>query len=657
MSQEPESNKESIADEISTQQNQSVLDSITKENFPIDRYLPIKVIGKGAAGLVLLCKDKVLSDRKVAVKVAHGILSAHIYDYQREAKATSKLSHPYIVKVYDCGITDDGIPFIAMEPIEGESLESYLSRESQMPLELAVSVFKKVAKALEYAHSQGVFHRDLKPSNIILVPSGDSYDIKVIDFGIAYISQINNDPTVIQGRTIAGTPLYMSPDQLNNLVYDACSEVYSLGCIIYRALEGKAPYEGESSLELFSAHANLPVPKLHTENQNITIGNKLQSLIERCLAKEKADRFQSIKELEVSLEDIELELGNSDTEIHTKTNLSSSNRQPSKKLRVKNIALVFIVISAGVAATILFYQSNLPVSQDPPKTEAKETKETIELPESIEEFSINRKNKNWYIGKNEEGEDCFFAKQGSTDKDVEDLAYKDLSKIGRVTIPYSTQITGTGFEKIKDLPIYLVNVRSKSFTDEGMKAVTELKHLAVIVIVDLGKVTEKGFSYLKSAPNLKYVYIVHKELTPKMIAHLAEIEELKELGLIWNTYSDIRALRKLSKLKNLEKLNISATDLKNISFVRNMKSLKSLSLAKTEIDDKQIKYLQNLKLEELDIHGTKIGANSLTMLNKIKSLEKLTVSLNNGITRNAIKTSINLPKCVTEIKRERKMPH
>jgi serine/threonine-protein kinase len=186
---------------------------------------------------------------------------------------------------------------MVMEYIEGVSLEKYLTEHGPLSSQGALTVVTQVADALSYSHSKEIFHRDIKSSNIILINSESGLSVRIIDFGIAMLTQAQQEPTIVQGRTVVGTPAYMSPDQALGQNYDERSEVYSVGCIFFEALAGETPFSGGTALEIINKHAKEAVPHIIDKNPDTDCTPEIEAIIFTCLAKQKEDRYQSMAEL------------------------------------------------------------------------------------------------------------------------------------------------------------------------------------------------------------------------------------------------------------------------------------------------------------------------------------------------------------------------
>lgn len=269
---------------------------VDAEKFPLDRYLPVEVLGQGAAGTVYYCRDRLLRKR-VIVKTLHSRGADQLVSFHREAKLLCKLDHPNIVHIMDFGATTSGTPYMVLDYSPGKSLDHYLKEAGPLPWTVALSIFSTLASALEYCHTHHVFHRDLKPSNILMTTQFKQSAIKLFDFGVA---ELQSDSNETQYATIVGTPAYMAPDQARGREYDACSEVYSFGCVLFESLTGVAPFTGKTALEILGKHAH-DAPPLLSDFAKEEIPDSVQSIVSRCLNKNPEGRYQSMDELGLAL--------------------------------------------------------------------------------------------------------------------------------------------------------------------------------------------------------------------------------------------------------------------------------------------------------------------------------------------------------------------
>ncbi|MDC3237458.1 serine/threonine protein kinase [bacterium] len=218
--------------------------TVVKKSPKLGRYEVLEQIGRGAMGIVYKGKDPILN-RLTAIKTIRfsdefdedkvDVIKTHFY---REAEVVAKLSHPNIVTIYDVG-EDLDLSFLAMEYLQGESLEKYTSQGNLFSVKKCLEIIAQVCDALEYAHTHDIIHRDIKPANIMMLGDGS---IKVTDFGIARATTSTKTRTGI----IKGTPYYMSPEQTKGLKLSGRSDIFSLGVVFYQLLTGKLPFDGEN---------------------------------------------------------------------------------------------------------------------------------------------------------------------------------------------------------------------------------------------------------------------------------------------------------------------------------------------------------------------------------------------------------------------------
>ncbi len=296
--------------------------SLPGEQLLATRYFLSRRLGRGAMGQVYLAKDTKFSSRNVAVKtVRQDILSSDdlqegeaIARFEREAQAAASIQHPNTVSVTDFGETSDGIFYLVMEYVEGETLHRLLRREGTLPVKRAVALLRQIADGVAAAHEINILHRDLKPANIFLLQkgtrSGDGF-IKVGDFGLAKI--INQTVTDFSSnatpssRGIIGTPEFMSPEQMQpELGVDVRADIYALGTIAYLMLGGKTPFSGDM-MQLVMQKIMHKAPPLSTLRTDIP--SDVERAIMRSLEIEPQNRQPSvaewIEELEHAAEDVE----------------------------------------------------------------------------------------------------------------------------------------------------------------------------------------------------------------------------------------------------------------------------------------------------------------------------------------------------------------
>ena len=266
------------------------------------RYVVQRRLATGGMGEVWIAQDEQLQ-RRVAIKLMHPSEEpshAGLERFEREARMIARLQHSHVVQVYDFGRSDDGTPYIVMELLDGEDLRRLLERSRPMSLAAVVPLVVQAAKGLHAAHRAGIVHHDLKPANLFLARQGGEQSLKVLDFGIATMLQAD----AADGRsTWAGSPAYMSPEQLRGDPIDHRTDLWSLAVVAYEALAGVSPFTGAGLTELRARilrERPLP-PSHHVEG----LGPDVDAFFARALAKDPRARFSSALELAAAFSALE----------------------------------------------------------------------------------------------------------------------------------------------------------------------------------------------------------------------------------------------------------------------------------------------------------------------------------------------------------------
>jgi eukaryotic-like serine/threonine-protein kinase len=304
----------------------------------VGRYQILERIGRGAMATVYKAYDPEIN-RTLALKFLQPDLCVeeeHRSRFLREAKAAGALSHPNIVTVFDVGEIQ-GRPYIAMELLDGTPLSEIMRPGAGMPIRDVVETGIQLARALDYAHSKGIFHRDIKPSNIMRLKDGNT--IKVTDFGIARIDS-GEDTQHTRIGTVLGTPQYMSPEQAMGEKVDGRSDLFSVGVVLYQLLGGHAPFEATSIVTL--AHRIAREDPTPIERLRRDIPPALRRVVERCLKKQPDKRFQTGRELATALAKVIRDINEE---------ADSQGRPRIVPLRVKWTIMMAAVVAVTMALT------------------------------------------------------------------------------------------------------------------------------------------------------------------------------------------------------------------------------------------------------------------------------------------------------------------
>ncbi len=294
------------------------------------RYRVEEVLGRGGMGVVYKITHQRMG-KIAAMKVLHSEMAKNpevVARFQREAEAVSRLAHPNTVQVFDFGAMD-GALYLVMEYVRGQDLGALLDRDGPMSFKNAAPLLGQICGSLEEAHHLGVIHRDLKPENILVSRTHSGQDfIKVLDFGLAKISEADDDSSVTSAGSIVGTPYYMSPEQIRaEEEVDHRADIYSLGALMYRLVTADNAFNAKTPVGVLTKHLTDDVEPPSERHPHLQIPKKLDAIIQKCMAKEPVDRYQSVRSL---LEDIEQLF------VETSSDTSDLRRPPTSWLAEPN---------------------------------------------------------------------------------------------------------------------------------------------------------------------------------------------------------------------------------------------------------------------------------------------------------------------------------
>jgi len=276
-----------------------------KETVFDGKYAVGELLGSGGIGAVFKARH-IFMDRLVALKVIRRELSEDRYamrNFQREAMAVANLHHKNIVEIYDFGISEDNEPYMIMEYVPGSTLADLLQDKQPLPLHQALTLGTEISLALDEAHSRGIIHCDIKPSNILINQSGQNQIVKVVDFGLSQMIPKNRQTQSLLTDKffVCGTPFYMSPEQCSGSRMDFRSDIYSLGCVMFELLTGQKVFKGKTPSETFEKHCYQAAPTLAQACPDGQFSAALEHTIACMLAKDPADRPQSMGEVRQAL--------------------------------------------------------------------------------------------------------------------------------------------------------------------------------------------------------------------------------------------------------------------------------------------------------------------------------------------------------------------
>jgi len=259
----------------------------------VSGYRLLRRLGQGAMAEVYLA-EQISLGRQVAFKVLRANLATdatYVQRFDQEARAAAQLVHPNIVQIYEVGRVD-GVHFIAQEYVQGVNLAEWLARRGLPDVRRALGVMRQVAAALDRAAARGIVHRDIKPENIMLAANGE---VKVADFGLARLYSQENANNLTQIGVTMGTPLYMSPEQVEGRALDPRSDIYALGVTSYQMFAGETPFRGDTALAIAVQHLKNPPERL--ENRRPDLPAAVSRIVHKMLAKDPGQRYATPREL------------------------------------------------------------------------------------------------------------------------------------------------------------------------------------------------------------------------------------------------------------------------------------------------------------------------------------------------------------------------
>lgn len=259
------------------------------------RYKILEVIGGGGMANVYLARDMIL-EREVAMKVMRFDFSnddEFIKRFRREAQSATSLAHPNVVSIYDVG-EEDGIYYIVMEYVDGQTLKQYIQQFAPVHPRKAVNIMVQIVTAIQHAHDNQIVHRDIKPHNILIDHHGN---VKVTDFGIAMAL---SSTTITQTNSVLGSVHYLSPEQARGGLANKKSDIYSIGIVLFELLTGRLPFDGESAISIALKHLQSETPS--PKRWNPDIPQSLENIILKSTAKDPFHRYESAEEMEKDLE-------------------------------------------------------------------------------------------------------------------------------------------------------------------------------------------------------------------------------------------------------------------------------------------------------------------------------------------------------------------
>ncbi len=317
-----------------------------------NRYRLLEVIGEGGMALVYKAECSLLC-RIVAIKILRPQFASDaefVERFRREARSAASLSHPNVVNIYDVG-QDDGLDYIVMEYIPGNTLKDIIKQEAPLSVDRALDITRQIDEALNHAHQRNIIHRDIKPHNILVTPDGR---IKVTDFGIARAISAGS---LTQAGEVMGSVQYLSPEQAKGGIVGPQSDIYSLGCVLYELLTGVVPFRGDTPISIAYQHLQEKMSPIREIRPEVPV--EIDNIVKKATAKNPAERYPSAAAMLKDIDQVRAKprhdknLGYDETDYPTQVWIKPGKPGDDPGSSAKNKWLVWVLASLGITLAFL----------------------------------------------------------------------------------------------------------------------------------------------------------------------------------------------------------------------------------------------------------------------------------------------------------------
>lgn len=576
-----------------------------KSNTIAERFEFVEELGKGGIGTVILARDKTL-DKHVAIKILNANLSnEESIRFQQEGILAGRLNHENLVSVFDFGVTETGVPYLIMEYLQGFSLGDMITADGALETLFAIRIFQQICRGMLSSHKAGVIHRDLKPANVFMVQNDDdTFSAKIVDFGLARL--LDENARLTAAGAAIGSPLYMSPEQGQGLPGDERSDIYSMGCLMYRALTGRTPFEGETAMLTVMMHQQAKPEKLSVVADK-TFPRELEAIVAKCLEKKPQDRFQTFGELQTELEKLETEIVRLERE-EALESVSRSGLQkaltsvtdfatPLASVSNKKVPfMVLVVVAVGVAAAFGIY-ALVPQFIKPAEVEDKKTEPVAFADDIIALSKLSIVDKHGRVS-------CKGYPE-NTDSDLKVL--KDIKRLEELNLSNSS-CTGAGLKFLPNTVIIKLNLDSSAASNEGVQEIAKVKGLRTLLLKDCDDLEDSSFAHLADIETLQELSFSGKKLTENSFKYLETYPQLIHVGLdeFHVTKDGIDKILKVPKLRSImfEDSEIDSAVLTRLQKHKN--GFERIGFADMTLTPDMVATMKKVKTKYITLHDVKM---------------------------------------------------
>ncbi len=653
----------------------------------LQRYSILKEIGEGGMGVVYLARDKILN-REVAIKRLR-VSSANEHAWLRfemEAKACAALRHPNIVSIFDFGADEEGVPYIVLDYLAGQTLRALLEQKNVLTFAEMFNIVLPLLDGLEHAHNSGVVHRDLKPANIFLqkIDGSELKLVKIMDFGISKVISDRESGFKTKTGQVFGSPFYISPEQIAGDDVDARADLYALGCMIFEMLTGKPPFIGANLLATFKMQQDAPPPSLREKLDGQPFCAPVGEIVDRLLKKNRALRYKDVAELKEDLIAAEiqwsddpqrlLKRGGQTTAATSVENIYSSKinekaeRSGTFVIEGKRLMIMgTLVLGVALSCCSIYVAWNESSRQVPKTTAARYSKLGYDpQPLALSDVKVDKKGtlSLTEVTNFDEISKSIAGRVDITCIDLEDMnahegSFKNLRRMPNLTEIKCIDVFDLTANMIKDITA-IETIRRLEVTAMAQKnplpedifePLRGSRVNALLICADLSEKQVRDLcahetldalnlarcnmnlellSSFKALKKLRYLRMEGMGITGEELAEFRQMPSLKEIYLNMNPLR-ASSLRKLRPLPQVERLavfrSVSFADAELIETVRIFPNLKYIDLGCTKITDAAVKALAELNdLRQVNFTDDRITNKSLQFLARARKLEIVDIS-------------------------------
>jgi|AGTN01.3.fsa_nt_gi Serine/threonine protein kinase len=548
-------------------------DSDSQEVIFDGRYKLVSKIGAGGMGSVWLGYDMVL-DKTCAIKVLLPNSQAEAFiRFHQEAKMAARLSHPNIISVFDFGQSDTGDLYLIMDFLDGESLADWSKRQNPLNLIDAVTIFLQICDGLGHAHSQGVLHRDIKPSNIMLVADDRGLlQVKIVDFGLAKFEGVEQSLTTTGVHV--GSPMYMSPEQAVSQSIDHRSDIYSLGCLMFKTLTKRTPFQSETLLDILHKHANEMPPSINDVDDHLRFPPDLADIVAKTLEKDPANRFQTVNELKDALLSIDATFLSIPSSVvapaEQEQEMPVDANQGKSQLKLK--VIVAICTLSICAAFIVFTISTLGHQEAAERNKTKLHQQPVLMADVVDGI-LEDKLKGPMHGR-------LSAEPEFGDDDMQSILRFKYQK--HLSLENS-KVTGKNLKILNELPLHDLSLRGLKINDDDL---VEVGKLTDMEFLKLGKtnVGDAGIRHLKGLKNLKLIELEGTRITNEGLKELSKFPELNTIDVRDCQSITGSGLQQLTKMRLQTLYVVNCEKISKQDEIKFMRARPTCTLVTTEMD-------------------------------------------------------------------------